>query len=535
MAETRTRLFTLALLACVPPVSLLADGGIYSSPVIDVLHYRISVECDGSDSSISARTELLLRSLTDALTEIRLDFSGLTVDSVTIDSETASFHRDPEILAISLPSTRQVNDTMICAVSYHGRPGAGLSLATTKFGDPSAFADNWPDLAHTWFPCVDHPSDKATVEFLITTQSRFDVVSNGLLEEVTTLPGERKRWHWRESAPIPTYSMVFGAAEFSVQFQGSVTCIPVSHYYYYRDRQSASGDYGQTLEILRFFSGMIGPYPYPKLAVIESSTRFGGMENAGTIFLNEHRIGEGQNLEALCAHEIAHQWFGNSVTPGDWPHLWLSEGFAEYFEKLYSEHIRGREAALQEMRTVQDAYLQFDRDGTARLIPVGPAHPRDLLNAVAYKKGASILHMLRFELGDSLFAAGMRAYYAAHKNGNAITADFQTHMESTAGHSLGTFFHQWTTFPGYPRFAVRPSWEENEKTLVVTIEQTQPGPLFSIPLELLAITDTGEYRSRLLVGSRTDVIRIQLPKRPDRILVDPDSWILKTVAVDDIR
>ena len=159
-----------------------------------------------------------------------------------------------------------------------------------KFGDRTIFADNFSNRAHHWFPGIDHPYDKATAEYIIVAPEAFDVIANGRLMETTNLQNHTKRTHWKTLTEIPTYCMVIGAATFSIIHAGSWNGIPVSYYLYPEDRENGIIDYERALQMLEFYSTLIGPYPYSKLALVQSTTRYGGMENASSIFFSERSI-----------------------------------------------------------------------------------------------------------------------------------------------------------------------------------------------------------------------------------------------------
>jgi aminopeptidase N len=523
-------LFTL-LSAIGPGCTSSAQDGYPRIQSLDILHYRIRITVSDTSPTIRARTEIVACVWSNTLHALPFDFCGLTVDSVSINGDAAPYRQDSAHVVVSLPPVRHREDTLVIALTYHGQPLDGLNIRPTKFGDPSVFADNWPDRARYWFPAVDHPYDKATVECIVTAPLRFDVVGNGRLQQVVVLPENRKLWHWSETVSIPTYCMVFGAAEFSTTYEGSVKGTPIFHYLYTRDREKASRDYGRTAEILTVFNRLIGPYPYEKLALVESSTMYGGMENASAIFLDEHAIGKGRNLEGLSAHEIAHQWFGNSVTEADWNHLWLSEGFAEYFEKLFVEATAGKEIFRSAMRSAQNAYLKYDSAGTATLVPQTAVPPHDFLTPVPYQKGASVLHMLRHEMGDSAFFRGIRDYVARFRNRTVLTGDFQDAMEKQDGRSLEWFFHQWTASPGFPVLEIQWSWDEGGGTVRLHVAQKQHGILFRIPLDVETAGKYSTARTTFSLRKREESLTIPLPAKPERITIDPDGWMLQVVHV----
>src|SRR5215216_1468388 len=329
---------------------------------IDAIHYRISLDIKDSTDEIAAETEILFAFNEDNVKSIALDFAGLAVDGVKEDDRAARFDQADARLNIHLEGDYRKGGRCRIRVKYHGKPTDGLFIKKNKFGDRSIFADNWPNRAHYWFPAVDHPYDKATVEFFVTAPDRYDVISNGALLASTSLQNGAKLTHWSEQVPIPTYCMVVGATEFSIinvsasrRMNGGTQLF---YYLYPKDRDRGMKDFGRAHEMLEFYTGLVGPYPYEKLALVQSSTRFGGMENSSNIFFDEKAFNGSGRLEGTVAHEIAHQWFGDSVTESDWHHLWLSEGFATYFGHLFFERADGRESFLKMMLDDKEKYLK---------------------------------------------------------------------------------------------------------------------------------------------------------------------------------
>ena len=430
-----------------------------------------------------------------------------------------------------LNATYQPGDLLRVAVRYHGAPADGLYFKRNKFGDRTVFADNWPDRARHWFPSVDHPYDKAKVDFYITAPARYDVVANGELIETTSRQDGTRLTHWRESVPVPVYCMVFGATEFSIVNAGSAGGINVWHYLFPKDRDRGLTDHGRALRMLEFYTDLVGPYPYEKLALVQSSTRFGGMENSSTIFFDENSYDGTGGLEGTVAHEIAHQWFGDSVTESDWHHLWLSEGFATYFGALFFERADGRDAFVRLMLKNKERYVQ-DADSVAR--PVYDPEVKDLfklLNRNNYQKGAWVLHMLRRVVGDEKFFEGVRDYYRTYRDGNALTEDFRRVMELHAGRPLDWFFRQWIYEPGFPAFDAAWSWDEPSKRLRLKVRQTQPGGLFRMPLDVELKTGDAARREVVEVTGREQTFDFKLESRPQTVAVDPDEWVLKTLKL----
>jgi aminopeptidase N len=499
---------------------------------LDALHYRLRLDLKDASGEIGGEAEIVFL-VNGELREIPLDFGALTVDSVTVDGAAAAHRREGEHLVVTLPKVYERGRQLSVVVKYHGRPADGLFIKQSRHGDPTVFADNWPNRAHHWFPSIDHPYDKATVEFFVTAPARFDVVANGALLETTSRQDGTRLTHWSEQVPVPVYCMVIGATEFSVINTGAWDGTPLLHYLYPKDRDAGLRDHGRALRMLEYFSNVVGPYPFEKLALVQSSTRFGGMENSSAIFFDEKAYNGSGRLEGTVAHEIAHQWFGDSVTESDWHHLWLSEGFATYFGNLFFEHAEGRERFLREMRADRDAYL---KDAEAPTRPVYDPAVTDLfklLNRNNYQKGAWVLHMLRGLMGDEKFFAGIRDYYRTYRDRNALTEDFRSRMELHAGRPLDWFFKEWIYEPGHPVYDAAWHWDEPNKTLRLRVAQRQPSTLFRMPLAVEFKTGDAAKRETIEVSQREQSFDFKLDAKPQAVAIDPDEWVLKVLTLHE--
>jgi aminopeptidase N len=525
------------------------------APGFDALHYDIALELPTTGTLIRALTTVRLGIRAPRASTLPLDLTGLAVDRVRVDGAPAPFTYEAGKLRVSIPARATVGDTLDVEVAYHGHPDDGLIIQQNIHGDRTAFADNWPDRARFWFPSIDHPSDKASVAFTISAPAEWTVVANGAPIDagntqglVTTLPPEiapttsdagtsRRVWRWRTDRPIPTYTMVIAAARFvtapAVRSCAEGRCVDVTWWAFPADAAAMERSVARAGAMLRYFAEVVGPYEYEKLAHLESSTIFQGMENASAIFYPEKALAEGRNIERIVAHETAHQWFGDSVTIRDWPDVWLSEGFADYFEALFYEHADGAAAFAGKMREGRDRYL------TSPVVqrPVIDATTSDLLallNRNSYDKGAWVLHMLRKTIGDRAFFSGIRTFYREHRLANATTGDLRAALERSSGRRLDWFFQQWLYEPGYPKLRVRWTRDSRRGDLVITVEQTQlpSWPTFRLPLTI-AIAGATTTRQRVELTARTQTFRVRTSGEPARITLDPDEEILKEIEPDD--
>jgi aminopeptidase N len=451
------------------------------------------------------------------------DGKGMTVTSVTKNGNAINFSQDSQHLIINDEGLKGKEN--VYNITYEGIPEDGLIISNTEFGDRSFFADNWPNRAHNWIPCNDHLSDKATVEFIVTAPDHYEVVSNGEKMEEINLPGHLKRTYWKENVPLPTKVMVIGVTNFAVSHFADVNRIPVSSWVYPENKDSGFKHYAIAKNILEWYIKKIGAYPYEKLANVQSKTIFGGMENASCIFYFENSVND-PGIESLFAHEIAHQWFGDNVTEKDWPHLWLSEGFATYMTDLYLENKYGKDSLKNLLKQQRQKVLRFYKDHKTPVVDTsGTNDLMHLLNANSYQKGAWILHLLRRKVGDSLFWKAIRDYYKTFAGKNASTQDFEKIFEKVTHQNLATFFSQWLFNPGQPMLNIQWNYNKTKKSVSIKIEQTQPN-FFEFPLQIAFVNGNEKVIKTIEVRNKITEKEIPMPMVPTELITDPDVNLL---------
>jgi aminopeptidase N len=496
----------------------------------DVIHYEFAITLNDTTNRIEGRTLIKVRlinkvdSVSFDLRNINSDGKGMGVTKVSSGTGSISWKQRTDRLVIFFENPGKQNDTLNFVIEYGGIPADGLIISTNKFGNRTFFADHWPDRAHNYLPCIDHPYDKSTVDFIIIAPDRYKVVASGVLIEETGLAGSMTLTHWSESIPIATKVMTFAAARFAVHSAGIVNNIPVWSWVYPENRPEGFYDYSIAVKPLEYYSRIIGTYPYEKLANVQSKTIYGGVENAGTIFYSENSVTGQGRAEGLIAHEVAHQWFGDCVTEADWYHIWLSEGFATYLTSLYFESKEGRARLESDMRSARVRILNYNERTEKPVIDTTVTNLMKLLNVNSYQKGAWVLHMLRHELDDSVFIKGLRLYYNRFRNSNALTKDFRNIMEEVSGRNLGKFFQQWLYTAGQPELRI---WQEAGKkkgTIEVYIEQKQP-KLFEFNIELLIKSDSGERIENVIVKDKITRIEVR-SETPVEITPDPNVNLL---------
>jgi aminopeptidase N len=509
---------------------------------IDVLHYKYSIELNNNNDTISGQAAITIKLLT-AKPSFKLDIialnnagKGMKVDKIT-GPGFRDFIKSADSITINLLSdkTLKAGDTATFIIFYHGIPADGLIISKNKYGKRTFFSDNWPNRAHNWIPCVDDPADKATVEFIVTAPSHYQVISNGVQIEETNLPDNKKLTHWKEDVPLPTKVMVIGAADFAVNNIGEVNCVPVSSWVFPENKADGFYDYAPAKEILSWYMNYIGPYAYKKLANVQSKTMFGGMENASAIFYFENSVTGKREEEALLAHEIVHQWFGNSATEKSFAHLWLSEGFATYLTHIYLESKYGTDSLNKRMQKEREEIIEFVNTSKRPVVDSTNDY-MSLLNVNSYQKGGWVLHMLRRELGDSIFKKSVRQYYTTYAGKNADTKDLQKVFEVVSGKSLEKFFKQWLYTPTNPKLDIKWKYDKNKKTLEFAVIQKQDGIAFSFPIEFeLTFISGKKTKQQLNINSKISIFEYPVPEKIVKLQVDQNISLLFESTVFEMK
>lgn len=512
-------------------------------PGIDVLHYQFSIAFPQRGYPDTLRFQSNVTMLKTASVEwVELDLTdSLKVDSVTVNGRRSQYTHTRSLVRVNLPAGN--GDTMQVNVSYHGAPRDGLIIRQDSAGYWTAFGDNFPDRARQWLATVDHPSDKATVEWVVLAPRTHRVMANGELQEETPVTGASSSMlvtRWRTVQPLYTAVMVIGVAPFAVYELGETTCsmselpgcVRQSVWTTPDVRPYMPGPFAKAGQMTELFARLVGPFPYSKLAHVQSSTRYGGMENASAIFYSDAAYRRRSMSEGLIAHEIAHQWFGDAVTTREWPHVWLSEGFATYFAALWAEHSQGDSAFLEAMKQIRSTVLN---SRTTTTLPVVNEALNDLgrvLNSNVYQKAGFVLHMLRREVGDSAFFGGIRSYYMKYRHKNALTEDFQREVEASSGQNLNWFFDQWMRRPGMAQLELSWRWDTARQRVVLSATQSSQEP-YRLGLTMDITDASGQVRRQRVTIPANREAAVEVPlglnASPAKIVFDPDVSILGSI------
>jgi aminopeptidase N len=534
------------IILCTLPLFAWAD----QYPVnknIDIKHYIFQLRLTDSNDEIIGTTQVTVNFKQAGIQNFRLDLinkstekkdKGMIVEGVSISNTTVNYTHENDALIIYLPKSSVANETITFTIKYHGIPFDGLRIGTTKYGDRSFFNENWPNRGRHWLPILDHPSDKATSEFIVTAPAHYKVVSNGLLLEESALGNNINLTHWKQSVPVSSWLFVLGVADFAVQYVDDFEGKSIQTWVYSKNREAGFYDFKEpTKKVLAFYTKYVGPYAYEKLANIQTPSVNGGMETSSAIFYGEDLVnGKGdERTRNIVVHEIAHQWFGNAVTEATWDDAWLSEGFATFFTILYYENEYGQAEYNKRIIKAKKAVLDMTvKMPDFSIIAPRTAEKEAVTTGLTYQKGAWFLHMLRNKMGEQNFKKGIQSYYKKFYNANATTDDFRFEMEKAAGLDLKTFFKQWLYQPVNPKIDAIWSYDPSSHKIIINVTQTQLTDFnFDIPIEI------GYYTK----GSETPVIlKMNLNKKqlsqsfnlkgiPENIEVDPRNILLSSNTI----
>jgi len=498
---------------------------------LDVLHYELKINLFEKQNKIVVHENVTIQFLQKSdsfqldLVGRFQDSLGMKISAITFDNQPISFKQYADKVTLYASSSSN-GDKKTFTIQYEGIPTDGLIIGQNKFGDRTYFVDNWPMRAKHWFACVDHPSDKANFKIEVDAPSNFEIVSNGIqVKRTENTKNKRAVTYYESKIDIPTKVLVFGAANFEKQaLPRKKNQVEITNFVYPQDKENGFKDFDQADTILAYFEAHIGKFPFEKLYNVQSTTMYGGMENAGCIFYDEKAITGKGNINELIAHEIVHQWFGNSASELDWSHLWLSEGFATYLTDLYIEDHKGKGAFLSQLRNQRDAVIRFYTNNKLPLKDTVSINTQDMLNTNAYKKGAWILHMLREQVGKELFWKAIATYYDTYKFSNATSKDFIHVLEKVTHTDLTQFYEEWICQSGHPILTYSIA-QTGEKAKIKFNQNQKENFHFSLEFLVLYEDNTEELKT-LFFTDKEVVLVLPTSKKVKNIKLDPNFKLL---------
>jgi len=418
------------------------------NPGIDVTHYDIDIAYDAADDVVEGTVAIDLL-LTEDRTQITLDSAGPAVSTVLVDGVLAVTEQDPPELRITLPTQRRAGEQLQLLIAYSvaTQPvDSPIGLQSGWFNtDQGSFVLNEPDGARTWVPCNDHPSDKASYTFTIEVPAGVTAVANGALVDHGT-GHDSEVWVWHEDRPMATYLVQLLTGDYEVIESDGSDGLPMVSAVLRDDLATMQPFIDETPRMIEFFEQYFGQYPLDRygIAITDSFSGLAMETQERSLFSRDDFAGGelGKLQQQLLSHELAHQWFGNAVSPARWQDIWLNESFATYGEWMWSDHI-----GVADLEATAGNELRYRSPGSSTDPTAG-----DLFGSNSYGGGAVVLHALRRTIGDDTFFTLLTSWVAKNNGESRTTEDFIALATETAGEPLTQFFDEWL-------FADRPPTE----------------------------------------------------------------------------
>jgi aminopeptidase N len=530
--------------------------------VVRVEHIDLWLRPDFATKTVHGRVTTHVRAIEDGVASLRLDAVDLEIERVT-DAAGAelAFEATTFDLTIRLATPLAEGEPFAFVVTYRAvepRRGVYFIDRPRQVWTQSQDVD-----ARAWLPCFDHPAEKQTTSTTIVVEPGQFALGNGALVAREETPTGTV-FRYEERVPHATYLLTMVVGAFS-EIEQSHDRLPI--FYYVEPGREAEGQrsFANTPRMIDVFESTIGvAYPYERYSQIAvADFIFGGMENTSATTqtdrtLHDERAHLDFSSDPLVSHELAHQWFGDLVTCRDWSQAWLNEGFATYFEAVWTEADLGWDEYQRTIYEIVQTYLEEDGDRYRRPIVCNLYRdPIELFDRHLYEKGGAVLHMLRGELGWDRMKRALRTYVHDNATRSVETIDLVRAIEGATGRNLRGFFDQWIERGGHPELEVRAEWHTDERRLSIEVEQKQtidaehPAYVFDLEIGVAATApesiarDAGdgpvgsEHRVRLHVERAVDSFSVRCEEKPALLRVDPGAYVLCELKlafeVDDLR
>lgn len=560
------RFFICALfwVLVLPGIAQAQRIDVYSRPVqyepshdYNALHYRIRLTFNLAKKSFWGSTTVTLKPLRDNFTTCVLDAETFTVTKVESENHRPlQFKQTPTSLVVHLLHPYSYGQRLSFTVYYHEN---NPHVDPTKYGMPKGYdlgltfkskTANHPALANTlsfpegarhWFPCYDHPDDKASSDIIVTANKADQVISNGRLVSVTENPRtDQKTFHWSEAKPISTYLYVLVVGPY-VEVKDSLGKLPVDYWVYPQNVREARLTFRDTPKMIQFYNHEFGyPYPWAKYDQIILPDFRGGAESTSATVMGDDLMHNAKAdpdfpSEWVVAHELAHQWWGDLVTMRTWTQAWLNEGFATYFQYTWTKHELGSNEGALDMQNKMNRYLKSAHTQEERPIVFNRWNiPNDNFNATTYQKGAAVLYMLNWVMGRKEFLRALSYYLHKHAFQSVDTHDLEMAIIQSTGQDLDWFFDEWVYKAGHPVFDVSDRWDESAKKVILDVTQTQKTsewvPIFQMPVVIGITTSSGKHSYRVWIRKRHERYEFDCPEKPLLVRFDEGNHLLKEMT-----
>ncbi|MEA1847342.1 M1 family metallopeptidase [Chryseobacterium sp. MHB01] len=525
--------------------------------VTELKHTKLKVNFDYQKEQMNGEEWLTASPFFYPSNELTLDAKGMLIHEVALESNgkksPLKYDYKDDILKITLDKTYQKNQDYTVYIKYTSRPNEvkqegsaaindakGLYFINAQGKDPDMPTQIWTqgetESSSAWFPTIDKPNQKTTQEIYMTVPDKYVTLSNGILKDSQKESNGLRTDHWVMDKRHSTYLFFMGVGEYAV-VKDKWRNIPVDYYIEKEYEPYAKQIYGNTPEMIEFFSKKLGyDYPWAKYAQISGRNYVSGaMENTtatlhgSDILQKPGQLIDENTWEDTIAHELFHHWFGDLVTAESWSNLTVNESFANYSEYLWNEFKYGKDQADYHQMTDVNMYIHNPTDFKKNLVRFDYASREDVFDLVTYQKGGGILHMLRNYLGDEAFFAGMQDYLKTNEYQNAEAHQLRLSFEKVSGKDLNWFFNQWYFGSGNPKINYSYTFEPVKKQVAVTIEQTQEQP-FQFPLAIDVYENGKPKRYNVWVNAEVkNTFNFDVSKNADLVNINADGVLLAEI------
>lgn len=502
----------------------------------DVRHYNLNLTIDPFSHRIQGTATLQIKTLYHQLTSLTLDLRTMVVDEVRVNDESVTFTQYERKLFINLAAPLAYGTVIDVMIAYSGIPVPTDTPYSNFFTVGVEYVENLPrmafinqpDGANTWFPCNDHPLDRATYEFHITVPSTLMAIANGIPDEPTPFAATQMTYHWQMDAPMATNLAVVAVGDYSLVMDLSVPEVPIRDYAYSGTEAKVEALLSSTDLAFRYLQVLFGRYPFETYGHVVTPLPNGAVETQTMTIMPRSMIqaDSEEALFTLVVHELAHQWYGNTVSLKSWQDIWLNEGFATYAEWLALELRYGPERA-ERARTTQERAIRGSRRETPLAYPLNS----QMYDSDSYVKGAWVVHMLREELGSTVFFELLRQWAIEYADYPVTTWDFFRLAEQLSGHDLTQFRRQWLESPGIPEYQL--IWTYGKQGLeIVACNQRDVKYDLRLPVEVQGTGLNGEIANTTIYVELDSPAIQQFPLgwMPSAFTVDANQQVLENVT-----
>ncbi|WP_066441282.1 M1 family metallopeptidase [Chryseobacterium sp. CCH4-E10] len=525
--------------------------------VTELKHTKLKVNFDYQKEQMNGEEWLTASPYFYPSSTLTLDAKGMLIHEVALETNgkksPLKYDYKDDVLTINLDKTYQKNQDYTVYIKYTSRPNEvkqegsaaindakGLYFINAQGKDPDMPTQIWTqgetESSSAWFPTIDKPNQKTTQEIYMTVPDKYVTLSNGILKDSQKESNGLRTDHWVMDKRHSTYLFFMGVGEYAV-VKDKWRNIPVDYYIEKEYEPYAKQIYGNTPEMIEFFSKKLGyDYPWAKYAQISGRNYVSGaMENTtatlhgSDILQKPGQLIDENTWEDTIAHELFHHWFGDLVTAESWSNLTVNESFANYSEYLWNEFKYGKDQADYHQMTDVNMYIHNPTDFKKDLVRFDYSSREDVFDLVTYQKGGGILHMLRNYLGDEAFFAGMQDYLKTNEYQNAEAHQLRLSFEKVSGKDLNWFFNQWYFGSGNPKINYSYTFEPVKKQVAVTIEQTQEQP-FQFPLAIDVYENGKPKRYNVWVNAQAkNTFNFDVSKNADLVNINADGVLLADI------